>query len=96
MNKLNEIIPTQELLNEVVNALLENDNEKKKNLKTKELKKKHMIMNILKPYNFITNKEKIEDLPIERKKSLKNILINKFHKEVKDLNKAKKKNTIEN
>ena len=40
MNKLNEIKPTQELLNEVVNSLLENDDEKKKNLKTKELKKK--------------------------------------------------------
>ena len=48
----------------------------------------------LKFYN--ENREKFEDLPLERKKSLTNTLINKFHKEVRDLSKGKKKNSVEN
>ena len=91
MNKLNEIKPTEELLNEVVNSLKENDDEKKKNLKTKELKKKAYDNEYTKALKFYNeNREKFEDLPLERKKSLTNTLINKFHKEVRDLSKGKK------
>ena len=97
MNKLNEIKPTEELLNEVVNSLQENDDEKKKNLKTKELKKKAYDNEYTKALKFYNeNREKFEDLPLERKKSLTNTLINKFHKEVRDLSKGKKKNIFEN
>ena len=97
MNKLNEIKPTEELLNEVVNSLKENDDEKKKNLKTKELKKKAYDNEYTKALKFYNeNREKFEDLPLERKKSLTNTLINKFHKEVRDLSKGKKKNIVEN
>ena len=97
MNKLNEIKPTEELLNEVVNSLMENDDEKKKNLKTKELKKKAYDNEYTKALQFYNeNREKFEDLSVERKKSLKNTLINKFHKEVRDLSKGKKKNIFEN
>ena len=97
MNKLNEIKPTEELLNEVVNSLKENDDEKKKNLKTKELKKKAYDNEYTKALKFYNeNREKFEDLPLERKKSLTNTLINKFHKEVRDLSKGKKKNSVEN
>ena len=97
INKLNEIKPTEELLNEVVNSLKENDDEKKKNLKTKELKKKAYDNEYTKALKFYNeNREKFEDLPLERKKSLTNTLINKFHKEVRDLSKGKKKNSVEN
>ena len=97
INKLNEIKPTEELLNEVVNSLKENDDEKKKNLKTKELKKKAYDNEYTKALKFYNeNREKFEDLPLERKKSLTNTLINKFHKEVRDLSKGKKKNIVEN
>ena len=97
MNKLNEIKPTEELLNEVVNSLKENDDDKKKNLKTKELKKKAYDNEYTKALKFYNeNREKFEDLPLERKKSLTNTLINKFHKEVRDLSKGKKKNIVEN
>ncbi len=97
MNKLNEIKLTEELLNEVVNSLKENDDEKKKNLKTKELKKKAYDNEYTKALKFYNeNREKFEDLPLERKKSLTNTLINKFHKEVRDLSKGKKKNSVEN
>ena len=96
MNKLNEIKPTEELLKDVVNSLMENDEEKKKNLKTKELKKKaygNEYTKALKFYN--ENKEKFDDLSSERKMSLQNTLINKFHKEVRNLSKGKKNNIVE-
>ena len=93
MNKLNEIKPTEELLNNVVNSLMEKNEEKKKNLKTNELKKKayeNEYTNALKFYN--ENKEKFEELNGERKITLQNTLINKFHKEVRNLSKGKNKN----
>ena len=96
MNKLNEIKPTEELLKDVVNSLMENDEEKKKNLKTKELKKKAYGNEYTKALQFYNeNKEKFDDLSSERKMSLQNTLINKFHKEVRNLSKGKKNNIVE-
>ena len=92
MNKLNEIKPTEELLNNVVNSLMEKNEEKKKNKKTNELKKKayeNEYTNALKFYN--ENKEKFEELNGERKITLQNTFINKFHKEVRNLSKGKNK-----
>ena len=85
MNKVNEIKPTQELLNNVV-ASLNNDNKSK----TGELKLKaysNEYTNALKFYN--ENSEKFEDLTGERKLCLQNTLINKFHKEVRSLSKGR-------
>ena len=96
INKLNEIKPTEELLNDVVNSLMENNEEKKKNIKTHEMKKKaygNEYTEALKFYN--ENKEKFEELNGERKICLHNTLINKFHKEVRNLSKGKKKNISE-
>ena len=96
INKLNEIKPTEELLNDVVNSLMENNEEKKKNIKTHEMKKKaygNEYTEALKFYN--ENKEKFEELNGERKICLHNTLINKFHKEVRNLSKEKKKNISE-
>ena len=93
MNKLNEIKLTQELLNDVVNSLSENNEEKKKNQQSNELKKKayaNEYTNALKFYN--ENQEKYEELTGERKICLQNTLINKFHKEVRKLSKEKQKN----
>ncbi len=96
MNKLNEIKPTEKLLKDVVNSLMENDEEKKKNLKTKELKKKAYGNEYTKALQFYNeNKEKFDDLSSERKMSLQNTLINKFHKEVRNLSKGKKNNIVE-
>ena len=96
INKLNEIKPTEELLNDVVNSLMENNEEKKKNIKTHEMKKKaygNEYTEALKFYN--ENKEKFEELNGERKICLHNTLINKFHKEVRNLSKGKKKKVSE-
>ena len=93
MNKLNEIKLTQELLNDVVNSLSENNEEKKKNQQSNELKKKayaNEYTNALKFYN--ENQDKYEELTGERKICLQNTLINKFHKEVRKLSKEKQKN----
>ena len=93
MNKLNEIKLTQELLNDVVNSLSEDNEEKKKNQQSNELKKKayaNEYTNALKFYN--ENQEKYEELTGERKICLQNTLINKFHKEVRKLSKEKQKN----
>ena len=93
MNKLNEIKLTQELLNDVVNSLSENNEEKKKNQQSNELKKKayaNEYTNALKFYN--ENQEKYEELTGERKICLQNTLINKFHKEVRKLSKEKQNN----
>ena len=90
INKVNEIKPTEELLNNVVASL--NEKEEKKESNTQELKKKAYAneFNIaLKFYK--ENKEKYDDLSGERKICLENTLINKFHKEVRNLSKGKKK-----
>ena len=93
INKLNEIKPTEELLNDVVNSLLVKDEEEKKNSKTKELKKRAYENEYTKALQFYNeNKDKFEDLSGERKLSLQNTLINKFHKEVRNLSKGKNKN----
>ena len=93
INKLNEIKPTEELLNDVVNSLLGKDEEEKKNSKTKELKKRAYENEYTKALQFYNeNKDKFEDLSGERKLSLQNTLINKFHKEVRNLSKGKNKN----
>ncbi len=96
INKLNEIKPTEELLNNVVNSLMETNEEKKKNIKTNELKKKaygNEYTAALKFYN--ENKEKFDELNGERKITLQNTLINKFHKEVRNLSKGKNKKVSE-
>ena len=75
---------------------MENNEEKKKNIKTHEMKKKaygNEYTEALKFYN--ENKEKFEELNGERKICLHNTLINKFHKEVINLSKRKKKNVSE-
>ena len=91
INKVNEIKPTDELLNNVVATLNEKNKEKKAKVSnTKELKKRaysNEFTAALKFYN--ENKEKFEDLSGERKKCLENTLINKFHKEVRNLSKGK-------
>ena len=89
INKVNEIKPTEELLNNVVASL--NEKEEKKESNTQELKKKayaNEFTTALKFYN--ENKEKYDDLSGERKICLENTLINKFHKEVRKLSKGKK------
>ena len=94
INKVNEIKLTEELLSNVV-ALNEKDKDKDKGIQsnTQELKKKaysNEYTSALKFYN--ENKEKFEDLTGERKISLENTLINKFHKEVRNASKGKYKN----
>jgi len=77
INKVNEIKPTKELLNEVVESLKDNDFRASNN---KELIKRaysNDYTNALKCYS--------EDLSGEIKICLKNTLINKFHKEVRSL-----------
>ena len=89
INKVNEIKPTEELLNNVVASL--NEKEEKKESNTQELKKKayaNEFTTALKFYN--ENKEKFDDLSGERKICLENTLINKFHKEVRKLSKGNK------
>ena len=92
INKLNEIKPTEEVLNNVVDSLMEKNNEKFSKSRTNELKKKaygNEYTNALKFYN--ENKEKFEELTGERKICLQNTLINKFHKEVRSLSHGKTK-----
>ena len=92
INKLNEIKPTEELINNVVNSLLERNNEKLKESKTNEFKKRaytNEYTNALKFYN--ENKEKFDELDGDRKLSLENTLINKFHKEVRSFSNEKYK-----
>ena len=93
INKVNEIKLTEELLTDVVASLNEKDKDKIKS-NTAELKRKaysNEYTTALKFYN--ENKEKYEDLTGERKMSLENTLINKFHKEVRNASKGKiKKN----
>ena len=89
INKVNEIKPTEELINNVVASLNEKDKEKKTS-NSKELKKRaysNEFTAALKFYN--ENKEKYEDLSGERKICLENTLINKFHKEERNLSKEK-------
>ena len=89
INKVNEIKLTEELLTDVVASLNEKDKDKIKS-NTAELKRKaysNEYTTALKFYN--ENKEKYEDLTGERKMSLENTLINKFHKEVRTLYKMK-------
>ena len=91
INKVNEIKPTEELLSNVVASLNEKEKEEKKESNTQELKKKayaNEFTTALKFYN--ENKEKYDDLSGERKKCLENTLINKFHKEVRNLSYCKK------
>lgn len=92
INNINEIKPTEELLNNVVASLNEKVKEKKIT-NTKEMQKKaytNEFTAALKFYN--ENKEKFDDLPRERKECLENTLINKFHKEVRRLSKGKMNN----
>ncbi len=91
INKVNEIKLTEELLNNVVAALNEKENDRKENkTNTNELKKRaysNEYTTALKFYH--ENKEKYDDLSGERKICLENTLINKFHKEVRRLSKGK-------
>ena len=90
INKVNEIEPTEELLNNVVAALNEKENDDKNKSNTNELKKKaytNEYTNALKFYK--ENREKFDDLSGERKICLENTLINKFHKEIRSLSKGK-------
>jgi len=91
INKVNEIKPTEELLNNVVASLNENTDNNQSN--TKELKQKAYSNEYTKALKFYNeNKEKYEkydDLSGERKICLQNTLINKFHKEVRNLSKGK-------
>ena len=90
INKVNEIKLTEELLTNVVASLNEKDKEKKSN--TIELKKKAYSNEYTTALKFYKeNQEKYEDLTGERKMSLENTLINKFHKEVRNASKGKKK-----
>ena len=94
INKLNEIKPTEELLNNVMNSLNEKNNEKFTKSKTKEFKKKAYENEYNKALEFYNeNKEKFEELTGERRICLQNTLINKFHKEVRSLSHGKNKNT---
>ena len=89
INKVNEIKPTQELLNNVVASLNKEKNDEN-NSNTKELKIKAYSNEYTKALQFYNdNKEKYEDLSGERKICLQNTLINKFHKEVRSLSKGK-------
>jgi hypothetical protein len=89
INKVNEIKPTEELLNNVVASLNQENNDGNKS-NTKELKKKAYSNEYTKALQFYKdNKEKYEDLSGERKICLQNTLINKFHKEVRSLSKGK-------
>ena len=75
INKVNEIKPTQELLNNVVASLNKEKNDEN-NSNTKELKIKAYSNEYTKALQFYNdNKEKYEDLSGERKMCLKNTLI---------------------
>ena len=91
LNKVNEIKPTEELLNNVVASLNENKDKNKSN--TSKLKKRaysNEYTAALKFYNENKEKnEKFENLSGERQICLQNTLINKFHKEVRNLSKGK-------
>ena len=89
INKVNEIKLTEELLTNVVASLNEKDKDKTKS-NTMELKKKAYYNEYTTALKFYKeNKEKYEDLTGERKMSLENTLINKFHKEVRNASKGK-------
>ena len=89
INKVNEIKPTEELLNNVV-ATLNKKNDVKNQSNTKELKKRAYTNEYTEALKFYKdNSDKFEDLSGERKICLQNTLINKFHKEVRSLSKGK-------
>ena len=90
LNKVNEIKPTEELLNNVVAALNEKENDDKKKSNIYELKKKAYTNEYTHALKFYEeNKEKFDDLSGERKICLENTLINKFQKEIRSLSKEK-------
>ena len=90
INKVNEIKPTEELLNNVVAALNEKENDNKKKSYMHELKKKAYTNEYTHALKFYEeNIEKFDDLSGERKICLENTLINKFHKEIRSLSKEK-------
>ena len=94
INKVNEIKLTEELLTNVVASLNEKDKEKMKS-NTIELKKRAYSNEYTTALKFYKeNKEKYEDLTGERKMSLENTLINKFHKEVRNASIGKKNKNI--
>ena len=89
VNKVNEIKPTEEILNNVIDVL-NNKGENEKKLELKRIKKRtysSQYPKTLKFYDDICNK--FDNLSGENKISLQNTLINKFHKEVRDLSKEK-------
>ena len=89
INKVNEIKPTEEILNNVIETLKKID-KSGNNSKTSELKKRvygNEYTKALKFYN--GNGNKFDNLSGERKICLQNTLINKFHKEVRKLSKGK-------
>ena len=93
LNEVNGIKPTEEVLNNVMTYLNKNyeflENGKKTN--TNDLKKKAYASEFTKALAFAKeNKDKYEELEKERKITLQNTLINKFHKEVRSLSKVKK------
>ena len=92
LNLVNGTKPTEELLQNVVSCLDQNkafyDGGKKSN--TAELKKKAYGSEFTKALNFYNEQgKKYEELEGERKITLQNTLINKFHKEVRSLSKGK-------
>ena len=92
LNLVNGTKPTEELLQNVVSCLDKNkeffDGGKKSN--TSELKKKAYGSEFTKALNFYNEQgKKYEELEGERKITLQNTLINKFHKEVRSLSKGK-------
>ena len=89
INKVNEIKPTEEIINNVIETL--NGMEKNlNNSKTTELKKRAYGNEYTKALKFYKeNGNKFDDLSGERKICLQNTLINKFHKEVRNLSKGK-------
>ena len=89
LNKVNEIKPTEELLNNVV-ATLNKKNDENNQSNTQMLKKRAYTNEYTEALKFYKeNKDKFEDLSRERKICLQNTLINKFHKEVRSLSKGK-------
>ena len=89
INKVNEIKPTKEIINNVIKTLnkmdkIENNNKDNK-LKNKVFDNEYL--KALKIYQ--ENIMKCDDLSGERIICLKNTLINKFHKEVRTLYKMK-------
>ena len=86
INKLNEIKPTEELVNNIVNSLKEINKNIDNSSGASDFMGKSLKNEYLNTFTFFNeNKKKFEELEEERKLTLQNTFINKFQKEVRNI-----------